>query len=70
MITEHEPLAISHCESVLKKPIEIASAKCKAGKRKSFAFIPWANEYTVFHDGKEFSGGQALEELIDDYNSL
>lgn len=63
-------LNVSHIEEVLRKDILIGSANACDGKNKRFLFNPWSNEYRVTHDDIQVDSGQAIEELLDVYNSL
>ena len=71
-------LNIRHCEEVMNQRLMIGSDEAKNGERKRFYFHVWLNEYQVEHGshGSEkviFSNrdsGQAIEELLEVYNSL
>jgi hypothetical protein len=58
-------LSIDHVKQSLSQEIEIAS---RGNKR--FTFHVWLNEYRIWVDGKIVSSGQALEELVIEYNAL
>lgn len=63
-------LDTSHCEQVMRLDILIGEWQASDGQSKQFMFNPWANEYRVFHGAKQLSGGQAIEELLAEYNAL
>lgn len=64
-------LTIDHCKEALSREIIIGSvADCRADVYKRFVFHVWDNEYRVYDKGVVVSSGQAIEELLDDYNNL
>lgn len=60
-------LSVEHCQQVMESDLLIGSY---SKKKKMFTFNPWANEYRVWHHRKIIDSGQAVEELLDVYNSL
>lgn len=64
-------LDIEHCKEALNTEIIIGSVvDCRTGVNKRFVFHVWDNEYRVYNKGVVVSSGQAIEELLDDYNNL
>ena len=67
-------LNIRHCEEVMNRRLMIGSEDAKNGERKRFYFHVWLNEYQVEHGShgseKVIDSGQAIEELLEVYNSL
>lgn len=63
-------LEIRHCKEVLDKETTIGTGRTKSGKHKKFTFNTWMNEYTIWVSGERLEGGQAIEELLNDYNDL
>lgn len=58
---------MSHCEEVLNQELMIGA---DFERKKKFTFHVWINEYRVYHKGKCLDSGQAVEELLEVYNSL
>jgi hypothetical protein len=58
-------LTIDHVKQSLSQDIEIAS-----NGNKRFTFHVWLNEYRIWVDGRIVSSGQALEELMIEYDDL
>ncbi len=63
-------LEIKHCEEVLNKEILIGAHYTKDNKYKRFTFNTWKNEYSIWVGGEYVDGGQAIEELLNEYNEL
>ena len=60
-------LTIDHCEESLSQEILIG---LDSGKRKKFTFHVWLNEYRVYRGKEVIDSGQAVEELLEVYNSI
>jgi hypothetical protein len=58
------------CKDVMRKEILIGADNATDGLRKRFMFNPWMNEYSIWYDGHRIGGGQAIEELLEEYNEL
>lgn len=64
-------LTMDHCKEALSREIIIGSvADCRDDVYKRFVFHVWENEYRVYNRDVVVSSGQAIEELLDDYNNL
>jgi len=64
-------LTIQHCKEALSQEIIIGSVfSLRTGVNKRFVFHVWDNEYRVYNRDVVVSSGQAIEELLDDYNNL
>ncbi len=60
-------LKTSHCEEVLNQELLIGA---DSKREKKFTFHVWMNEYRVYSKGECIDSGQAVEELLEVYNSL
>jgi len=65
-----EELKIKHCKEALDRETIIGSGVAQDGKTKRFSFNTWANSYSIFHGDVWVDGGQAIEELLNEYNAL
>ena len=63
-------LTIKHCEKAMSQEIIIGTGITKTGKFKEFAFSVWDNKYIIYINGYEVDCGQAVEELLNQYNDL
>jgi hypothetical protein len=63
-------LELKHIEDVMRHDISIGSDNAFDGLRKRFCFNPWANEYIIYHGDVRKDAGQAIEELLEQYNAL
>ena len=67
MRAKETQLEIKHCEEALNQELIIGSSH---DRKKMFTFHVWSNEYKVWKNGVVIESGQALEELLECYNSL
>jgi len=58
------------CNDVISKEILIGSDIAIDGLRKRFTFNAWLNEYSIWKNNIRIGGGQAIEELLEEYNEL
>jgi hypothetical protein len=63
-------VTIKNCEQVMSKEVTIGSGIAKDGQSKHFTFNAWVNDYSVWHDGGVIDSGNAIEELLEEYNEL
>jgi hypothetical protein len=63
-------LTLEHVKESLSMHVLIGSDNARNGARKTFSYNPWANEYRIECNHQFVAGGQAVEELLDEYNSL
>lgn len=63
-------LTLNDVKDVLSRELLIGSDNTKTGKHKKFTFSVWDNCYIVYADNKEIDSGQAIEELLNEYNDL
>ena len=60
-------LEMKHCHEVLNTELLVGS---DSDRKKRFTFQVLENEYRVYHNAEIVDSGQALEELLEVYNSL
>ena len=65
---ERDVVSVADTEVIMKKEILIHEGKFKSGSAKQFLFHPFLNEYVVRRDGVCIDGGNAIEEIVNDYN--
>jgi hypothetical protein len=58
------------CKDVMNKEILIGADNSTDGLRKRFTFNAWLNEYSIWKNNIRIGGGQAIEELLEEYNEL
>lgn len=63
-------LELRHVEEVLRQGVLVGSDTAFDGTQKRFVFFPWENEYRVYHGDLAKYAGQAVEELLIEYNGL
>ena len=63
-------LTIKDVEEVLSQEVVIGTRTTSDGDLVKFTFNPWKNEYNIYQNKDCISGGQALEELLSEYNEL
>lgn len=62
-----KPLTLELVKEKLDTSILITEDRAK---NKMFVFSIWNNEYEIYRNGIYVCGGQALEEIIEEYNNL
>ena len=60
-------LKVKNCVEVLDRELLIGS---DSSMKKSFTFNVFKGEYRVWHNGECIDAGQAVEELLEVYNSI
>ena len=60
-------LTDAHIREVLQNDIIIGSDSVTHAR---FVFNPWANEYRVYVNGEQKFAGNAIEEMLDEYNKI
>jgi hypothetical protein len=69
-VTKLRDVTVQDCMKVLRVPIEIATGYASDGRLKRLDFNPHENAYGVWHSEVYITGGNAVEEILDVYNSL
>ena len=63
-------LSIRDVEDVLEQDIVIGIDRATDGRPKKFCYNPWDDEYVIYKSNERVTGGNAIEELLAEYNAL
>ena len=58
-------LTVEHCKEIMSQNLMIGRTATTA-----FYYNPWKNEYSIWHLGSFVTSGNAVEEMLDEYNQL